>query len=35
MFALRAALSVMMPFEVDTIAVPKPFKTLGISSALA
>ena len=28
---LRASLSVMIPLEVDTIAIPKPFITLGIS----
>src|SRR5699024_10123524 len=32
--AARAALSVMTPFEVEMIAVPRPFMTLGISSQL-
>ena len=32
--AARAALSVMMPLEVEMIAVPRPFMTLGISSQL-
>ena len=31
----RAALSVMMPLEVEMIAVPRPFMTLGISSQLS
>ena len=30
----RAALSVMTPLEVEMIAVPRPFMTLGISSQL-
>ena len=33
-WAARAALSVMTPFEVEMIAVPRPFMTLGISSQL-
>lgn len=32
--AARAALSVMMPLEVEMIAVPRPFMTFGISSQL-
>ena len=31
-FSLRACLSVMMPLEVETIAIPRPFMTFGISS---
>ena len=33
-FSLRAALSVITPLEVETIAVPMPFMTFGISSLL-
>ena len=35
MLFLRATLSVTTPVEVDTIAIPSPFNTLGSSSALA
>jgi hypothetical protein len=35
MFNLAASLSVITPFEVDKIAIPKPFNTLGIFSTPA
>ena len=31
----RASLSVKTPFDVETIAIPKPFNTRGTSSAFA
>ena len=31
MLSFLASLSVINPLEVDTIAIPNPFKTLGIS----
>ena len=34
-FASLASLSVITPFDVETIAIPNPFKTLGISLAFA
>ena len=35
MFMALACLSVMMPLDVETIATPSPFMTLGISLLLA
>ena len=35
MFFALASLSVITPSEVDTIAIPKPFNTLGMSPVLA
>ena len=34
-FSFLAALSVIIPFDVDIIAIPRPFKTLGKSSTFA